>query len=45
MCETTVLEGMPDARDSILTDAEKAEGRTIMVCCSGSRTARLVLDL
>lgn len=44
-CETPVLEGIPDHRDAILSDAERASGKTMMVCCSGSKTARLVLDL
>ena len=45
MCETKVLEGMPDARDSVLTAEEKAAGKTMMVCCSGALSRRLVLDL
>jgi ferredoxin-NADP reductase len=44
-CETVVLEGVPDHRDSVLTPAERATGRTMMICCSGSKTAKLVLDL
>jgi vanillate O-demethylase ferredoxin subunit len=44
-CETRVLEGVPDHRDSFLTDDEKARNATIMICCSGSRTSKLVLDL
>lgn len=44
-CETAVLEGMPDHRDAILTDAERADGRTMMICCSGSLGKKLVLDL
>ena len=44
-CETRVLEGTPDHRDMILTDREKAANKTIMVCCSGSKSSRLVLDL
>ncbi len=44
-CETRVLEGTPDHRDSILSDAERARGKTMMICCSGSKTPRLVLDL
>ena len=44
-CETAVLAGTPDHRDAILTDAERAEGRTMMICCSGSLGAKLVLDL
>ncbi len=44
-CETTVLSGKPDHRDSILTDAEQAAGDTMMICVSRSHSPRLVLDL
>jgi ferredoxin-NADP reductase len=44
-CETHVLDGLPDHRDAILTPEERAESRTMMICVSGARTARLVLDL
>jgi ferredoxin-NADP reductase len=44
-CETRVLEGIPDHRDSILSGKEKAENRTMMICVSRSCTKRLVLDL
>ena len=44
-CETQVLDGEPDHRDYFLTDEEKAVGDRMMICCSGSRSARLVLDL
>lgn len=44
-CETRVLEGRPDHRDMILSDEERAAGETMMVCCSGSKSPRLVLDL
>lgn len=44
-CETRVLEGIPDHRDIILTDDERASNRTLMICCSGSKTEKLVLDL
>jgi tetrachlorobenzoquinone reductase len=44
-CETKVLEGVPDHRDRILTPAERASNQTMMVCCSGSKTEKLVLDL
>jgi tetrachlorobenzoquinone reductase len=44
-CETKVLEGTPDHRDSVLTDLERSSNNTIMVCCSGSKSGRLVLDL
>ena len=44
-CEARVLEGTPDHRDSVLTDAEKAAGEVMLICVSRSRTERLVLDL
>lgn len=44
-CETKVLEGDPDHRDSILTAAEKASCSTMFICVSGSKSKRLVLDL
>jgi tetrachlorobenzoquinone reductase len=44
-CETRVIEGEPDHRDMILTDEEKAANKQIMVCCSGSNSPVLVLDL
>ncbi len=44
-CEARVLEGIPDHRDSVLADAEKAAGEVMLICVSRSRTERLVLDL
>ncbi|WP_442595055.1 PDR/VanB family oxidoreductase [Parapusillimonas sp. JC17] len=44
-CETIVLEGRPDHKDQVLTQAEKASGRRMMICCSGSLDDELVLDL
>jgi cytochrome P450/ferredoxin-NADP reductase len=44
-CETAVLGGRPDHRDSVLTDAERQAGNCMMICVSRSCTARLVLDL
>lgn len=44
-CETPVLEGVPDHRDSILTDDERQESASMMICCSRSRSDLLVLDL
>jgi len=44
-CETRVLAGIPDHRDMLLTDAERLSGKTMMICCSGSATERLTLDL
>jgi ferredoxin-NADP reductase len=44
-CETAVLAGEPDHRDSILTDAERAADDRMFICVSRSRGDRLVLDL
>jgi vanillate O-demethylase ferredoxin subunit len=44
-CETKVLSGTPDHRDLILTESERKAGNTMMICCSGSKSAELVLDL
>ncbi|GAA3019123.1 PDR/VanB family oxidoreductase [Streptosporangium longisporum] len=44
-CETGVLEGVPDHRDALLDDAERAAGDSMFVCVSRSRSDRLVLDL
>ena len=44
-CETRVIEGEPDHRDSVLTATERAANRVMMVCVSGCKSERLVLDL
>ncbi len=44
-CETAVLDGLPDHRDSVLTEEERRAGDCMMICVSRSCTARLVLDL
>ena len=44
-CETGVLAGEPDHRDTVLDDAERASGEMMMVCVSRSRGPRLVLDI
>ncbi len=44
-CETRVLAGEPDHRDLILSEAERQEGRTMMICCSRAKSASLTLDL
>ena len=45
ICQTGVIEGEPDHRDYILSDAEKASGKVMQICVSRAKTARLVLDL
>ncbi|MFF4710629.1 PDR/VanB family oxidoreductase [Streptomyces eurythermus] len=44
-CETTVLEGTVDHRDSLLTPAEREAHDTMMICVSRAACPRLVLDL
>jgi vanillate O-demethylase ferredoxin subunit len=44
-CETKVVEGVPDHRDLILTEDEHASNKTMMICCSGAKSEKLVLDL
>ena len=44
-CETRVLEGEPDHRDSVLSASEHASNKMMMVCVSGCKSQRLVLDL
>jgi ferredoxin-NADP reductase len=44
-CETPVLGGVPDHRDSVLTGEEKAANETMMICVSRSCGRKLVLDL
>lgn len=44
-CETRVVSGEPDHRDSILSESERQANNTMMICCSGSKGGRLVLDL
>nr|WP_238590100.1 PDR/VanB family oxidoreductase [Pseudonocardia sp. AL041005-10] len=44
-CETGVLAGEPDHRDSLLTEEEQASNEVMMLCVSRSRSPRLVLEL
>ncbi|MFG1858295.1 PDR/VanB family oxidoreductase [Actinomadura geliboluensis] len=44
-CETGVLDGVPDHRDSLLTDEEKAANDVMFPCVSRCLSRRLVLDL
>lgn len=44
-CETKVLEGEVAHRDSVLSKAERASNRLMMICVSGCKGKRLVLDL
>lgn len=44
-CETGVLDGVPDHRDSLLDDHERAACDRMFVCVSRAVSDRLVLDL
>lgn len=44
-CETAVVDGVPDHRDSVLTEDEQAQNDCMMICVSRSCTSTLALDL
>jgi ferredoxin len=44
-CETEVIDGDVDHRDSVLTEAEQESNEFMMICVSRCRSARLTLDL
>lgn len=44
-CETEIIEGEVDHRDSILNDEEKESNEFLMICVSRCREDRLILDL
>lgn len=44
-CRVGVKAGEPEHRDECLGDDERAANQAMTVCCSGSRSALLVLDL
>jgi vanillate O-demethylase ferredoxin subunit len=45
-CETRLISGRADHRDEILSDAEKAANKKIMICCSRAQPGeKLVLDI
>lgn len=45
ICQTDVLDGTPDHRDVVLTEAERAAGKVMQICVSRAKSARLKLDL
>ncbi|MGD0026752.1 MAG: PDR/VanB family oxidoreductase, partial [Xanthobacteraceae bacterium] len=44
-CATRVISGIPDHRDSVLSEEEQASNTKVMICCAGCKTERLVLDM
>jgi ferredoxin-NADP reductase len=45
LCQTPLVSGTPEHRDAFLTDEQKAANDTVMICCAGSLSDRLLLDL
>lgn len=45
ICQCTVVEGIPEHRDLILTDAEKASNKVMQICVSRAQTPKLVIEL
>ena len=44
-CETRVISGIPEHRDSVLSEEEQAANDKVMICCAGCKSERLVLDM
>jgi ferredoxin-NADP reductase len=44
-CETDVIDGLPEHRDSLLTEAERQSNETMFICVSRCLGAQLTLDL
>lgn len=44
-CEAAVLSGLPDHRDSLLSDDERAENASMMICVGRALSERIVLDI
>jgi ferredoxin-NADP reductase len=44
-CEVRIVEGVADHRDSVLSKKERDAQKSMMICCSGSKLPRLVLDI
>lgn len=45
ICQCDVLDGEPDHRDVVLSEAERAAGDVMQICVSRAKSARLVLDI
>jgi tetrachlorobenzoquinone reductase len=44
-CVTRVVSGIPEHRDSVLSEEEQAANDKVMICCCGCKSERLVLDM
>jgi len=45
ICQTDVVSGIPDHRDVVLSEDEKAAGEVMQICVSRAQSPRLVLDI
>jgi ferredoxin-NADP reductase len=45
VCTVGVIEGIPDHKDSILSESEKAKNQSMQICISRAKSSKLVLDL
>jgi ferredoxin-NADP reductase len=45
ICQCGVISGVPDHRDVILSDDERASNKVMQICVSRAKSLRLVLDL
>jgi vanillate O-demethylase ferredoxin subunit len=45
VCQVAVIEGVPDHKDVILSESERAANKVIQICISRSKSPKLVLDL
>ncbi len=45
ICQTDVISGIPDHRDVVLSEADRASGKVMQICVSRAKSPRLVLDL
>ncbi|MDH3240421.1 MAG: PDR/VanB family oxidoreductase [Alphaproteobacteria bacterium] len=44
-CVVQVLEGIPDHKDFVLSDRERATNQMMTICVSGSKSKKLLIDL
>jgi vanillate O-demethylase ferredoxin subunit len=44
-CVVEVLEGEPDHNDCVLSERERASNGLMMICVSGCKSKKLVIDL
>ena len=44
-CEVDVISGVPEHKDFVLTEEERASNKTMMICCSGALTEEIELDI